>query len=424
MSIGHSIALSYLPLGESLIAQVLPLIMFLVFIHYKDLNIKNTSALSILLFTIPLVSISYIFAAGIIYAIILYRLLKIYAKNRKLVSLFKLTLILIAPYALLLIYVLISDSSKDILYDIFTFNSTYYAPMLNEPSGGVINVLINMLLRSMEQVSHVLSNILNPEFAIQNILLLGFLTFSIYLYRDKKVIESAALLFLLPLINTRTNIFNKPAITSSLSELSQHASIYISVAILASSIGFVAVITNPFKYQRLNKINVLLICIFTLTLISSFTHIWYKGFDTNFTGKTTENYLIYSRNIKENNVSKIINNTLTKDDYAWIGSADFTSQLYLEPKRATEFTFYLPWIDSSPKLSSDFLTQLQRDRPKIIYFVPYKMDGSDYQYNASLLTYLEKHYYQYPNSKLKYYYFDKSHKDDLTKKLKKNSYLE
>jgi hypothetical protein len=296
--------------------------------------------------------------------------------------------------------------------------------MLNEPSGGVINVLINMLLRSMEQVSHVLSNILNPEFAIQNILLLGFLTFSIYLYRDKKVIESAALLFLLPLINTRTNIFNKPAITSSLSELSQHASIYISVAILASSIGFVAVITNPFKYQRLNKINVLLICIFTLTLISSFTHIWYKGFDTNFTGKTTENYLIYSRNIKENNVSKIINNTLTKDDYAWIGSADFTSQLYLEPKRATEFTFYLPWIDSSPKLSGDFLAQLQHDRPKIIYFVPYKMNGSDYQYNTSLLAYIRKHYYQYPSDELKYYYFDKLHKDDLTQKLKKNGYLE
>lgn len=414
ISLAHTVAYAHLPLGESLIAMIVSIV--IVLLYLKDRNSQQKTCqqfiISILLFLIPFLSLAYIFPALVLYAVHFIITISSVARHR--LKLAATTLSIYAtPYVVAGIGALSLGLIPDVKYDLLTFNSTYYAPMVGEQGGGILKTFIAMVSNTAEQISLVGKNILNTSYSVQAFLLFGIALFSIYLWRKHRKIEAISIPFLLLLLNTRSNIFNAPAISSSLDKLSQHASLYVGTALLLGSIS-----TIYFLVKSNNKFIKVICTIYLIIIPFTLLNIWLIRSNSVFISKSAENYHSYAQTLKTTNVATVINQLSTKEDYAWIAPADFASQLYLMPQRASKYTFYMPWLDASPKIRDDLVHSLDKLNPKIVYFGSY----GENKYSEQVTTYIDNNYFTVRDNRLKDYHFNKSDKDQLLKEIAQHGY--
>ena len=419
-SFGHSIAFAHLPLGESIISLLFPITILIIWLKpiKQILSLKSILLLSILLFLIPFFSFSYLIPTLIIYMTIVLEQFLASAKSLqdKVIHFLKISSIFALPYLLYFLFLFASGSLKDFIYDLLKFNANYYAPMVGEVGGNIIRTLVAIVLRNLSQLSTLGLNLTNPLYFTQILLVIGYgyFVYASWLSGKKLLAVSVSALFIF--LNPRTNLFNHPAIASSPAELAQHASVYFFTAIFLGICAF-GIMKSKDKVNKIHKsVAFLFYAILSLTIIG----IWSNRMNEVFIEKKSLNYYSYSASLANNSIATVINKLLTPKDSAWIGPDQFSSYLFLEPKRATHFTFYLPWIDQSQKLRSDFIHQLNNDKPKIIYFGKY--NAVTYTYSDDVHNLLKDNYFTVSDNRLDGYYFLSNQKDSLIKELTNNGY--
>lgn len=409
-SFAHTVGYMHLALGESLIAVIIPIAFVMVFDQNRYLFSHSKSiTLSLLLFCVPFMSLSYVFAAIILY-ITYAALCVITARANRWIILAKLTGIYATPYVIAALYIILTGSFDYIWYDLFVFNALHYAPMVGEHGGNIVNTLSAMILNSISQIATVGSNILNPQYTVQLFSLTGIGVFCYYLYRNNKRLEVLSVIALLLVLNTRTNIYNAPAISSSFLEISQHAALYVSMVLLLGTIGIISVL-NTRGNQALKVIGVLYLIVISAAILQ----VWSSRMQDVFITKESQNYYTYAHNLKRINTSTLINQLTVPGDKAWIAPTDFASQLYLTPQRSSRYTFYLPWLNSSPRLTDDLVASLRADMPKVIYLAPYSMNGQEY--SRELSSFIDNNYFEIDDQRLENYYYLKSEHGAVSKKL-------
>jgi putative flippase GtrA len=421
MSVGHLVAISHVPLGESMVAQLLPLVAVLVFLRGDNsFSLKELLILSLLLFLVPFMSLVYIFPALVFYAVIAVKVVKNSFYMRSYTALLQL-LVLAIPYSLFLIIIVLTGYRR-VYADLFIFNSEYYAPMVGEQGGGLWNVLTAILSNNIAQIMTLITNIFTLKYLTQTLLVVGFIFFCIYLWKKNKRTEAGFVPLLPLLLSTRTNTFNHPAITADLSSLSQHAAPYIGMALLVGSVGVLPFINQALRGRHYNKIFGMIAVAYFIIIPTVIFGIWVKSMDSVFISKTKPNYLQYSLSLPRSNEVILLNQLTSPADSVWVGPADFGAQLYVDAKRATRFSFYLPWIDASPDLRKEFTSSLKNEQPKVIVFWGYRSESKEYNYSNDLESVFQENYFQVKDRRLKVFYFNKQDRASINKELKRLNY--
>jgi putative flippase GtrA len=420
-SVGHIVALAHLPLGESLVSVLLPLSVVLVFLRPTEfLSTRQLMAVSIILFLIPFLSLSCIFPAAIVYLLVAILVLRKSFRESSILQALLGFFILLLPYLCFILYLYLSSSFHVITYDLFTFNALYYAPAAGQPSGGVLIVVFNIFLHALSEISTVAQSLFTPSYFPQAIMLTAFGVFSAYLWSVGKRFEAVLVPLMLLLLDTGTNIFNPPAIESPLYRLAQHASPYVGMAFLAASVGAVGFISVQYRAKRASSFMPALSFIVLILLPIACLGVWSGILNKIFVTGTERNYYTYSKQIKTNNLAVPINKLTTSNETAWISGGNFADQLYMEPQRATEFTFWQSMIAPSPDLNSQLLRELKADQPEIIYYTPVSRKGK--YLDPGITRYIESHYFKSHDKRLENYYFKESNRALLTERLVKNGY--
>lgn len=416
--LSNVIGLGYMALAESLISHLFILSLVLVYFRNDDrLSLKMVCLLSLLLFLIPFMSLGYIFLCLVLYTAIAWLLIKEWWPDRsKGTALFKLAgggLVLALPCIIYGWYAWWSGSWSDIAYNLFVYNATIYPAFAQETGGGVIQTLAHGLLNSWQQIVTVLAA---PGIhAVQTLLLLGFGLFGYYLWQRDRRLEAVLLGPLLLLLNTRINTWNPPAITSDLAKIAQHGDMYISVALLALAIGATYVLQHkPRLWQWQTTLSVVAIAGLTVVPVAIYA-VWQSQVHRYLYQPVAANYWQVAQEVKTFNAATPINAIAQPGDRAWIGVADFRSQLYLEPRRATYFTFFQKHIAASALFTERFTQELEKERP-----VAVRLEWD--QVPLAVQAILERDYIQLTDARLKDYYFLASQETRITERLQAHGY--
>lgn len=420
-SVVHIIGNGQLTVAESFVYLLLELVFVLIFFRREDVfSLRKTAGISLALFFVPFLSLGYIFPALVLYIALLLVTFRSAPSRRLLRTLGSQVAIFVAPYVILLIYLAASGALHTFIYNLFTFNSKYYAPMSGEQGGDPLKTLLSISANSINQLHDLVGNIFSPDQLSHFLLAFGFVFLGYELWRRKRTLEMYLLAPLFLLLDPRVNKFHPPAMTTDFGNLTHHGMLYINFAVLAGAIGLVSFIQrNHDKHKDLvtNSLKIAVV-LYVLVVPVSLLQNWSDHMNHLFVTKDWKTFHVSANEEAANNIATPINKLLSPTQKAWIGPDDLVSQLYLKPARATHFYFYFPWFDSSPKVRNEFISQLRTDKPEIIYFSTY----SDYRYSAELRAVLADNYFTVSDKRLQYYYFLDQDRIQLSHSLKEQGY--
>ena len=411
VSLGHVLALGPATSAEHLITFIL-LYAYSVLIFSAKINtLRQFTILALLIGSVPLLSLVYILPCLPAYVLLIIKSWNLISKTpkRKLKRFLLLVAIALLPYVLLLIYLLLTRSLSTFTYNLFEFNQTYYAPFSNDPNGNIFKIMASIVIKSVDQIYMVIINIFNATYSFQSALVIFILLFLAYLASTKRYIELIATLAGVLLFNNRVNAYHQPAITSSPYILSHHAQLYIIMAIAFGSIAIGVLFSKSFKNtfnkdrHLLNVYSLSAIYAFTVIFIS-LSHFWLTRINDIYVNKTNSLYSLSQSAPKEPLVS-LINSLTTENDKVWLAPNLFREQLYLKPQTATSYTFYYPWIDTSPVTRQKLVSELKTEKPVIIVW--FNLD-SNYTMSQEFRSVLKDDYFQLNDERLRTYYFIRS----------------
>jgi putative flippase GtrA len=415
MSCAHSTALMQVPLAESFLAILIPLVLVLVYSVSKEkrLTIKKATLLSLLLFCIPFFSLGYAITAIPVYLYLAYILLfKLRIKGKALVSILAIALL---PYIFLLLALALTGSLSEAHYNLFTFNQTYYAPMSGEGAHSLVGTFGHVIMLSFSQIGTVIRHIFDTTYVLRVVLVLSFLGAATGLYFHKKYAEGFLVLALLLLSNTRSNIFNQPAIASPLENISQHGAVYISIAIFMFALAICLFALKTKRKSLVYGINTALL----ILVSASFFYVSVKNISSAFSPNSKSNYHTYSQEVKNATLVNVANYIASYDDGVWIAPQGFAEQIFINAKNPTKYTFYFPWLDASPKIRAELFNELKADKPMVVY-----IDFTSYKplQNIELKNIVQSSYFAVADHRLQNFYFLSSNQVNIKKELAHHGY--
>lgn len=425
VSLGHVLALGPATSAEHLITFILLYVYSVLIFSAKITTLRQFTILALLIGSVPLLSLVYVLPCLPAYALLIIKSWNLITRTpkRKLKRFLLLVTITLLPYVLLLIYLLLTRSLSTFTYNIFEFNQTYYAPFSHDPSGSILKIMTSIVIKSTDQIYIVMSNIFNATYSFQSALVLLILLFIAYLASTKKYIELLATLVGVLLFNNRVNAYHQPAITSSPYILSHHAQLYIIMAIAFGSIAVGVLFSDSFKKvfhkdrHILTVYSIFAIYAFTIVFVS-LSHFWLTRMNDIYINKTNSLYTMSQTAPKEPFVS-LINSLTTENDKVWLAPNLFEEQLYVKPQIATSYTFYYPWIDSSPVTRKRLISELKTEKPVIIIW--FNTDPN-YVVSQELRSILEEDYFQLSDERLRSYYFIRSSEQRFITALSKRGF--
>jgi hypothetical protein len=357
----------------------------------------------LLLFMIPFVALAYIFIAALLFLWLCIQLVKFRNERRHTILLLVAAL---SPVVLYGVALLATGSLKTFLFENLTFNAHYYGPFFGDQGSNPFLVLINIIGTSTGQIVDIFSHPKIFELG----LFMCYIVVATQLVIHKKYLGSLLVILFVLVADPRVGLYGPPGISGSLDQVSQHSEVYKSVAILM--LGLIAGLVPSFK-SRLIHVPLLL---YVSLVILLGTVLGLKNLSINDTLHTTKqsNLSSYAARLPSPQIV-IINKTLTSRDSAWVGPLNFYDQLYLQPERATRYTFYAPWHEACPKCRDDFFGSLKITKPEIIYRDDLRPGWN--KQSPSLNHYLKMNYVQFTDPRLKNLYFLASDSEILKNKL-------
>jgi hypothetical protein len=325
--------------------------------------------------------------------------------NKKyLLQIFKSLVIFSIPHIIFLIYLLLTQSLHDYVFQNFIFNTKYYVYNYPRANGSstinpiryaivIANNYFNNIFPLFKQIRDFnLYNPFNVTMVLGNIAILAFLILKKY--------YKLALFILLALIFS--TVRNNPS-------LSQETDYQSAVYIFISFFNIFFLLPNLYEDINFSKDvakKVIFSSLFILLLIYSFASVF--SFVVNFNNRFYAKYmgtapLIYDRP----QIAPIMNTILDKNDYTWVGPFNFQDVFYLNARPASRYHILIPGLSKSSDTRDQLIKDLEDKNPKAIWFNKrtFILGYSVEEYGKFLTDYLDKNYttiLDYKNGKLKY----------------------
>jgi len=348
--------------------------------------------------------------------------------------------IFLAPYVVFVLYLLVTGSLSDYIYQAIIFNEKYYIYNYPRPVGSThINpvryaiVIAHSVLGEFFSLAIQIKS-LNFNFPYNITLILANLVLLIYLFIKRNYYFAIFLALFLIYANARSD-----PLTSQ--ETDYQSAVYMMFSLF--NICFVL----PKLYKELNETVLLgkriifIACFVLMTAYSLFTalylfNLWMNKAYTKYMGTEP---LIYDRPI----VAPVINAVVSPGDYMWIGPFAFEDLFFSNGNIPSKYQILIPDMGEAPDIQQQMLADFQAHKPKIIYFDRefYVLGKDPDEYGQFFINFLNSNYitlYNYKNGNTKYVsippvtlqldlekklYINKDDKQEVIKKLEQANYI-
>jgi hypothetical protein len=312
--------------------------------------------------------------------------------------------IFLAPYFIFFIYLLVTGSLSDYIYQSITFNEQYYIYNYPRPPGVThINpvryaiVIAHDVLADFFTLAIQIKDF-NFNFPYNVTLLIGNLVLIIFLLSKRNYYFAIFLLLFLIYSNARSD-----PLTSK--ETDYQSAVYMMISL------FNICFTLPTVYQELNAqiqpakrtlLSLSFLLLFAYSLFTGFFlfNTWFEKAYGKYMGTAP---LIYDRP----DVAPVINSIISPNDYMWIGPFSFEDLFFANGNIPSKYQILIPDMSKSQKIEDGILADFNAHKPKVIYFdKTYFILGSDPEmYGQFFLNFLNQNYVtldQYRNGNTKY----------------------
>ncbi|HSX40257.1 MAG TPA: hypothetical protein VLF68_01450 [Candidatus Saccharimonadales bacterium] len=368
----------------------------------QPLTRRDTVFISILTALTVLSSVTYIYLVGIFYLFTVY--LYWLENRRKLFArgTFWFLITLAAPYIVFALYLFVTRSFSQWLYQSIVFNQKYYI-YYEGSSGQVTTNPIRFGIIIANQFFNNFHSLLNQSFTFNFVyplnitLALGNVALIVYLLFKRKFTLASFVILAFIFANGRSN-----PLTSG--EKDYQSAVYILLS-LASFCFVVPAIFTELKEREYNR-RLLFSALFVLLSIYGFFSFLFLM--NKFTVKMYGKYmgtapLIYDRP----QIAPIINQVSSKNDYVWIGPLEFGELTYVNGKLPSKYQFLIPAMSKSDRIMTELMSEFNNHKPAVIWFDKryFILGSSPEKYAQFFLDFLHQNYVTldtYRNGNIRY----------------------
>jgi hypothetical protein len=310
------------------------------------------------------------------------------------------------PHLVYFIYLIVTQTLHNYIFQNFTFNTKFYIYNYPRPSDSTtVNPIRYAILIVNNYFNHIYPLLMRiKDFDIFNpfnvTMAFGNLVLFFYLILKRYYKWAVLSLIILIFSTVRSN-------PSTSGETDYQSAVYIFISLF--NIFFL--LPNLFqdindRAQDLAK-KIIFAGFFIVLLIYSFGSSF--GFFQSFSNRFFAKYmgtapLIYDRP----KIAPVMNVLLTKDDYTWVGPFNFEDDFYLNAKPASRYHILIPGLSKTSETRDQLILDLKKTNPKAIWFYKrmFILGNSVEVYGKFLTDYLKNDYVtilDYNNkSKIKY----------------------
>ncbi len=407
VGIGSTYFWGHMLLADNISAYFLSLSVGLVTIKHltrKAITLSDLIYISALTFISILSSLTYLYLLLFFY---LFVFVEFFLSNklslRSVNNYWRPLLIFGVPFLVFLIYLLLTGSLSDYLYQNFTFNQQYYIynypRAIGETGINPIRFAIIIANSFLMGFSDLLIQIkdFNFSFPFNITLAIANLAFLIYAFTKRRYKLVIFMLLMLIYANGRSN-----PLTSS--ERDYQSAVYILISLFNGAYLLYTLydeLKSDLEYRRKIIYTSLFLLLFVYTF-ANFQFLGRKFLDKAFNKYMGKAPLIYDRP----QIAPLINAVLSKDDYTWIGPFEFEELFYTKEKIASQYQIFNPGMGHSEKIQNGLIADFEKTKPKLIWFDKrfYILGQNPEEYGKPFIEYLSQHYttlldYQRGNSK-------------------------
>jgi len=269
------------------------------------------------------------------------------------------------PYLLFLIYLLVTGSLSDYIFQGIKFNQEFYIYNYPRPEGSTfVNPFRYAIVMAQDFQANFTTLLLqardfNFTYPFNITLAVVNTGLVIFLLIKRKFLLAAFIVFCLIYSNARSN-----PLTSK--ETDYQSAVYILISLFNICFSLYIIFQDLRKEIEFPK-KLIISSIFILMLIYVFFNsiylfrlFSYKAYD-KFMGFAPT---IYDRPV----IAPVLNRITNEDDYVWVGPFAFEEIFYLDRKIPTNYVILLPEFAKSPKIQDKMMKDLRTNPPKVIYY--------------------------------------------------------
>ncbi len=388
--------------GQMLLADTLAAYLFIpayILLLLKDyfrqkFDASDLAIVTFCAFLVWFTSMTYLFAISgiVLYAIYLYGR----GKAQEGESLTRISIdvarIVALPYILYFLFWTVTGSLKDWYFANVTYNQEYYIFNYPRAAGAMFNPIRYAIIIANTFMNNYLPALWGVlQFPIgdplQVTLAMSNAVFIIVLILSKRV--SFILPFIIALIfsNGRSN-------PQQIKETDYWASVYIVLSFINGTFSLYALTSLVNQVKESLSVRVIsgaLLIVTWIYWVFMPTGMFLRMEDKFFPKYMGEAPLIYDRP----QVAPMVNQLVTKDEYAWIGPFNFEELFYLKAKIPTKHHWFLDPAAKS-KIKDEIMRDLNAHRPKVVVFQRnYAPWGGDaHTFNYFVTDFLDEHYFR------------------------------
>lgn len=296
------------------------------------------------------------------------------------------------PYIIFAIYLVISGSFGDYVYQNFTFNQSYYiynyprAPgeTFINPLRFAIIIAHSFLMNFSELLIQIKD--FNFDFPFNITLAVGNLALFIYLFVKKKYKILIFVILMLIYANGRSN-------PQTSGERDYQSAVYIITTFI-----FCAYLIYSLYEELSSNLEYRKKLIFTSLLLLVFVY-WFANFQflsRKFIDRAFQKYmgnapLIYDRP----QIAPIMNTILTQEDYTWIGPFEFEELFYTKIPNASQYQIFNPGMGRSERIHNGLIEDFEQTKPKLVWFDKkfYILGENPEKYGQKFISYMNENYF-------------------------------
>lgn len=382
-------------LADNIAAFLLAPAIFLIIIKrlYKlPLTVGDTILVSVFSIIALLSSLTYSYLIMILYAVLVLE----YVRSNHLsfvrpINFLKPVLIVIVPYVVFVLYLIVTGSFQDYIYQAIVFNQKYYIYNYPRADGQAINP-IRFAIIILKTFTQTFSDLLvqvkdfnfyfpfNIALAVSNVVLM------LYLFVRRQYMLVFFVFLMLVFANSRSN-------PNTSGERDYQSAVYIMLSLFASCFAIYELLRslkNDVEYRKKMIFTALFLLVFVYTFFNFFflaRKFMYKTYD-KYMGTAP---LIYDRP----QIAPIINSLLAdKDDYTWIGPFEFEELIYTQNPIASRYQIFNPGMGKSGVIEEELISDFERTKPKVIWFDKrfHILGNSPEDFGQNFIRYIDAHY--------------------------------
>ncbi len=356
----------HLYLSDSLAFYFFSLIFWLLLAetYAPEVNKKVLFISSFLVFLLVFSSMTYVYVSIFVYLWLLYLLCK---KKFDFKEVLHFAVVCTIPYVVFGLYLILSGSLYDFYMANIYYNSKLYIDIPNYTRGNQFNPLkfaLTLIFNFHENFLVQLARVKDFELflPIGPLLALGSLLFMFLLFFENKLLF-VLYFFMLSFSSPRANV-------NKLEEMNYQAAVYVALGFISALVVLWRSEKIVFKTPYLEMFRK--VCLFFLFVNLLFTGLFlakstYEKFYLRYTQKMPGIYDLAP-------VGRFINETLTTDDYYWIGPYEPNELYYVKTaKLPGKYISLLPQFREDEYFSKAFLRQMEEHPPT---YIIYKHDAS------------------------------------------------